>query len=57
MYSILHFILEDFIQGEEYAVDYNHNDKGGGSYLYTTFSSGTDTSDRVYSTSKAIIEQ
>lgn len=55
-----HFILEDFIQGEEYAVDYYHNDKGEVvllNVLHHLFSSGTDTSDRVYSTSKAIIEQ
>lgn len=55
-----HFILEDFIQGEEYAVDYYHNDKGEVvllNVLHHVFSSGTDTSDRVYSTSKAIIEQ
>jgi hypothetical protein len=55
-----HFILEDFIEGEEYAVDYYHNDKGEVvllNVLHHVFSSGTDTSDRVYSTSKAIIEQ
>jgi hypothetical protein len=55
-----HFILEDFIKGEEYAVDYYHNDKGEVvllNVLHHVFSSGTDTSDRVYSTSKAIIEQ
>ncbi|MCE2612337.1 ATP-grasp domain-containing protein [Flavobacteriaceae bacterium D16] len=55
-----YFILEDFIQGEEYAVDYYHNDKGEVvllNVLHHVFSSGTDTSDRVYLTSKAIIEQ
>jgi len=55
-----HFIIEDFIQGEEYAIDYYHNDKGEVvilNILHHVFSSGTDTSDRVYSTSKAIINQ
>jgi hypothetical protein len=53
-----HFIIEDFIQGEEYAIDYYHNDKGEVvilNILQHVFSSGTDTSDRVYSTSKEII--
>ena len=55
-----HFIIEDFIQGEEYAIDYYHNDIGEVvilNILHHVFSSGTDTSDRVYSTSKAIINQ
>ena len=55
-----HFIIEDIIQGEEYAIDYYHNDKGEVvilNILHHVFSSGTDTSDRVYSTSKAIINQ
>jgi len=55
-----HFIIEDFIQGEEYAIDYYHNDKGEVvilNILHHVFSSVTDTSDRVYSTSKAIINQ
>ena len=55
-----HFIIEDLIQGEEYAIDYYHNDKGEVvilNILHHLFSSGTDTSDRVYSTSKAIIMQ
>ena len=55
-----HFIIEDFIEGEEYAIDYYHNDKGEViilNILHHVFSSGTDTSDRVYSTSKAIINQ
>ncbi len=55
-----HFIIEDFIQGEEYAIDYYHNDKGEVvllNVLYHLFSSGTDTSDRVYLTSKEIINQ
>jgi len=55
-----YFIIEDFIQGEEYAIDYYHNNKGEVvilNILHHVFSSGTDTSDRVYSTSKAIIKQ
>jgi hypothetical protein len=55
-----YFLVEDFIQGEEYAVDYYHNDKGEVvilNILHHLFSSGTDTSDRVYVTSKAIINQ
>ncbi len=55
-----YFILEDFIHGEEYAIDYYHNERGEVvllNVLHHLFSSGTDTSDRVYSTSKAIINQ
>jgi hypothetical protein len=55
-----HFIIEDLIQGEEYAIDYYHNDKGEVvilNILHHVFSSGTDTSDRLYSTSKAIIKR
>ncbi|TPV35416.1 ATP-grasp domain-containing protein [Paucihalobacter ruber] len=55
-----YFILEDFIEGEEYAIDYYHNEKGEVvllNILHHVFSSGTDTSDRVYSTSKSIINQ
>lgn len=55
-----HFIIEDFIEGEEYAIDYYHNDKGEVvilNILHHIFSSGTDTTDRVYSTSKAIINK
>lgn len=54
------FIIEEFIHGEEYAIDYYHNDKGEVvilNVLHHLFSSGTDTSDRVYSTSKEIVYQ
>lgn len=54
------FIIEDFIRGDEYAVDYYHNDKGEVvllNVLHHVFSSETDTSDRVYSTSKSIINK
>lgn len=55
-----HFIIEEFIDGEEYAIDYYHNDKGDVVLLNVMrhlFSSDTDTSDRVYTTSKAIIKK
>ncbi len=55
-----YFIIEDFIQGEEYAIDYYHNENGEVvllNVLHHVFSSEMDTSDRVYSTSKAIIKQ
>lgn len=54
------FIIEAFIPGEEYAIDYYHNSSGEVvllNVMHHLFSSGTDTSDRVYSTSKKIIEQ
>jgi hypothetical protein len=55
-----HFIIEDLIQGEEYAIDYYHNENSEVvilNILHHVFASGNDTSDRVYSTSKAIINQ
>ncbi len=54
------FILEEFIQGEEYAIDYYHNERGEVvllNVLHHLFSSATDTRDRVYSTSKSIVNQ
>lgn len=54
------FIIEEFIQGEEYAIDYYYDSDGNVillNVLHHLFSSGTDTSDRVYSTSKEIIEK
>lgn len=54
------FIIEEFIQGEEYAIDYYYDNNGNAvltNILHHPFSSGTDTSDRVYSTSKEIIEK
>ena len=53
-----HFIIEEFIPGEEYAIDYYHDDEGKVvilNILHHLFSSGNDTSDRVYTTSKNII--
>ena len=55
-----HFIIEEFIEGEEYAVDCYFNKKGEPvvlNILHHIFSSGKDVSDRVYSTSKEIIEK
>lgn len=54
------FIIEEFIRGEEYAIDYYYDQQGNVvllNVLHHLFSSGTDTSDRVYSTSKEIIEK
>jgi len=55
-----YFIIEDLIQGEEYAIDFYYNDRGEVvilNILHHIFSSQTDTSDRVYTTSKAIVNQ
>lgn len=52
------FIIEEFIAGEEYAIDYYHDHEGKVvilNILHHVFSSGKDTSDRVYTTSKPII--
>lgn len=54
------FIIEQCINGEEYAVDAYVNAQGEAvvlSILKHTFASEDDVSDRVYTTSKAIIEQ
>lgn len=52
------FIIEEYIEGEEYAVDCYFNNEGELvilNILHHKFSSGSDVSDRVYSTSKEII--
>ena len=52
------FILEDYIEGEEYAIDCYFDEEGNAvilNILHHKFSSGNDVSDRVYSTSKSII--
>lgn len=52
------FIIEEFINGEEFAVDFYYDANGNVvllNILHHLFSSGKDTSDRVYSTSKEII--
>jgi len=54
------FILEEFIPGEEYAVDCYFDADGKVTVLnilHHAFSSEKDVSDRVYSTSQAIIEE
>ncbi len=54
------FIIEEFIEGEEYAIDCYFNKNGEPvvlNILHHIFSSGKDVSDRVYSTSKEIIEK
>ncbi len=54
------FIIEELIIGEEYAIDYYHDHEGKVvilNMLHHIFSSGTDTSDRVYTTSKAMITE
>ena len=56
--NISTFIIEEYIEGEEYAVDCYFNNKGEVvilNILHHLFSSGDDTSDRVYTTSKEII--
>lgn len=53
------FIIEQRIDGEEYAIDAYFNAEGDPVILGVfkhTFSSDTDVSDRVYTTSKSIIE-
>jgi hypothetical protein len=53
------FIIEQCINGEEFAVDAYYNNTGEAvvlSIFRHTFSSDTDVSDRVYTTSKEIIE-
>lgn len=53
------FILEQYISGTEYAIDAYYNDKGKPVILniFThKFASDTDVSDRVYYTSKEIID-
>ena len=52
------FIIEEYIEGEEYAIDCYFNNDGEVvilNILHHKFSMGTDVSDRVYSTSKNII--
>lgn len=53
------FIIEECIEGEEYAIDAYFNSKGEPTILGIfkhTFASEHDVSDRVYTTSKEIIE-
>lgn len=53
------FIIEEYLEGEEYAIDCYFDDKGEPvilNILHHLFSSRNDVSDRVYSTSREIIE-
>lgn len=53
------FIIEECIEGEEYAIDCYYNLEGEAvilNIMHHVFSSGKDVSDRIYSTSKDIIE-
>lgn len=54
------FIIEEYIEGEEFAIDAYFNNDGEVvilNILHHRFSSGTDVSDRVYSTSQSIIRK
>ena len=54
------FIIEEYIEGEEFAIDAYFNNDGEVvilNILHHIFSSSTDVSDRVYSTSKTIISR
>lgn len=54
------FILEDCIEGEEFAIDCYYDPKGHPvilNILHHAFSSGKDVSDRVYTTSEQIFNQ
>jgi hypothetical protein len=54
------FIIEEYIEGEEFAIDAYFNNDGEVvilNILHHIFSSSTDVSDRVYSTSKTIISK
>jgi len=53
------FIIEEYIEGEEFAIDCYFNPKGEVvilNILHHKFSSGADTSDRVYTTSMEIVQ-
>ena len=57
--DVTDFIIEEFIDGEEYAIDCYFNEQGEVvilNIMHHTFSSTKDVSDRVYATSKKIIE-
>ncbi|MFA5669293.1 MAG: ATP-grasp domain-containing protein [Balneolaceae bacterium] len=52
------FIIEEYIEGEEFAIDAYFNKDGEAvilNILHHRFASGNDVSDRVYSTSQSII--
>jgi len=54
------FIIEEYIEGEEFAIDCYYNQQGQVvilNILHHKFSSGADTSDRVYTTSMEIVQK
>lgn len=58
--NVSDFIIEEYIAGEEYAIDCYFDKKGKPvvlNILHHLFSSDKDVSDRVYSTSKEIIQK
>jgi hypothetical protein len=58
--DITDFIFEEYIEGEEYAIDCYYDEKGEPvilNILHHIFSSESDVSDRIYSTSKEIMEK
>ncbi|MFK5857482.1 MAG: ATP-grasp domain-containing protein [Bacteroidota bacterium] len=58
--NINDFIIEEYIDGDEYAIDCYFDDNGEPvilNILHHIFSSNKDVSDRVYTTSKKIIEE
>ena len=58
--DITDFILEEYIEGDEYAIDCYFDNEGEPvilNILHHVFSSENDVSDRVYSTSKEIMEK
>jgi hypothetical protein len=57
--NIRSFIIEGCIDGDEFAIDAYYNNEGQAvilDILHHTFSSAADVSDRIYTTSKEIIE-
>ena len=58
--NVTDFIIEEYIAGEEYAIDCYFDSEGKQvvlNILHHIFSSAKDVSDRVYSTSKEIMEK
>lgn len=58
--DITDFIIEEYINGEEYAIDFYFDKEGVPvvlNILHHIFSSEKDVSDRIYTTSKEIIEK
>ncbi|PIQ09505.1 MAG: ATP-grasp domain-containing protein [Ignavibacteriales bacterium CG18_big_fil_WC_8_21_14_2_50_31_20] len=58
--DVTDFIIEEYFEGEEYAIDCYFNGIGEPvilNILHHVFSSASDVSDRIYSTSKDIIEK